>query len=155
RRGGIARGIRGRSAQAAMEQQHMTQVATVVAGTNCLTLVMMLKLSFFSSPHTVYCACPARGLGQVVTRGTPPHVEGCRSVGRGHATDAQDLGSYSRDAMHDVSTKRAWRGAARRGEPQPGQAVELPGCVAPSGVCDLSVRTGAYRVPPGLRAGLA
>lgn len=31
----------------------MTQVATLVADTDCLALVMMLLLSFFSSPHTV------------------------------------------------------------------------------------------------------
>ena len=80
-----------------MAQQHMTQVATVVAGTDCLTLVMLLSLSFFSSPYAVLRLPPLAQEGQVVTRGTPPHVEGCRSVGRGHATDTQDLAVHSMD----------------------------------------------------------
>ena len=89
-----------------MAQQHMTQVATVVAGTDCLTLVMLLSLSFFSSPYAVLRLPPLSQEGQVVTRGTPPHVEGCRSVGRGHATDTQDLAVHSMDKCMTCQSMR-------------------------------------------------
>src|SRR5690625_5027968 len=101
------------SAQADMEQQHMTQVAVLDTGTYCRAWFIAAVVSFYSSPRSRCCACLGRcGRGQVVTRGTPPHMEGCRSAGRGHKADAQDLRVHSREQMHDVSTIRS----ARRSE---------------------------------------
>src|SRR5690625_3852545 len=60
------------SAQADMEQQHMTQVAVLDTGTYCRAWFIAAVVSFYSSPRSRCCACLGRcGRGQVVTRA--PH----------------------------------------------------------------------------------